>query len=93
MSEIEVNDVNEENDGYQIMVVNIKYGKVLSNKVKERPSMVTLDVPEAILKIRNRGDEQRFLDSVETFAYNTVMRKYGAEVNYCQVWLPLENED
>ena len=92
MSEIEVNDVNEANGGYQIMVVNIKYGKVLSNKVRERPSVVTLDVPEAILKSRNKGDEQRFLDAVETFAYNTVTRKYGAEVNYCRVCLPLEDE-
>ena len=91
MSETEVNDVNEENGGYQIMVVNIKYGKVLSNKTKERPSMVTLDVPLAILKTRNSGNEQRFLEAVETFAYNTVTRKYGAEVNYCQVCLPTEN--
>lgn len=89
MSEIET---NEENVGYQINVVNIKYGKQLTNSKNEKPDMVTLDVPEALLKIKNKGDEQKFLDYVETFAYNTVSRKYGAEVNSCQVWLPLENE-
>lgn len=91
MSEIEVNSeaTSETGDGYQITVVNIKYGNTLSKRIKERPDMVTLDLPEALLKVRGK-DEERFLDSVESFAYNTVTKKYGAEVTYCQVYLPME---
>jgi hypothetical protein len=76
----------EINVGYQIFVVNIKYGKELNNKHKERPDMVILDIPESIRKIKN---EVKFRDNVESFAYNTITRKYGAEVCNCQVWLPL----
>jgi hypothetical protein len=91
MSEIEVNSeaTSETGDGYQITVVNIKYGNTLSKRIKERPEMVTLDLPEALLKVKGK-DEERFLDSVESFAYNTVTKKYGAEVTYCQVYLPME---
>ena len=91
MSEIEINSetVPEAENGYQITVVNIKYGKTFSKRVKDRPEMVTLDVPDALLKMREK-DNEKFLDSVEAFAYNTVTRKYGSEVSYCQVYLPLE---
>lgn len=91
MSEIEVNsdDKPESGNGYQITVVNIKYGNALSKRIKDRPEMVVLDLPDALLKSRDKNEE-KFLDSVEAFAYNTVSRKYGAEVSYCQVYLPLE---
>lgn len=81
----------EMTDGYQIQVVNIKYGRELntSKKIKEKPEMVVLDVPEEILKNKNKG--QKFLDMIESFAYNTVTRKYGAEVHICQVYLPLDD--
>lgn len=83
----ETNDV-----GYQVTVTNIKYGRELySNHNKERPEMVTLDVPESLLKVKDR-DGDKFRDGVESFAYNTVTRKFGAEVSFCQVWLPLESE-
>lgn len=50
--------------------------------------MTVLDVPEGILKTMN--DKQKFIDSIETFAYNTTTKKYGAEVMSCQIYLPLE---
>ena len=78
-----------EDVGYQITVTNIKYGRELYGKFKERPEMVTLDVPESLLKVKGKDDE-KFRDGVESFAYNTVTRKFGAEVSFCQVWLPLE---
>ena len=84
------NENIENGSGYQITVVNIKYGNELSGKRKERPEMTTLDVPEALLKIKNKGDMEKFEDAVEAFAYNTVTRKYGAEVVRCQVYLPIE---
>ena len=75
-------------DGYQILVVNIKYGRKISNKIKERPEMTVLDVPESILKHKNKEDQ--FKDMIETFAYNTVTRKYGAEVCHCNIFLPFD---
>lgn len=72
---------------YQILVVNIKYGKELGNKNKSKPSMTVLDLPDNIIKIQK--NEDKFKDSVETFVYNTITKKYGAEVNNCQIWLPL----
>ena len=78
---------NHNIDGYQILVVNIKYGKELNSKVKNKLNMTVLDVPEGIMKsIKN---ESKFKDNIESFAYNTLTKKYGAEVSYCQVWLPL----
>lgn len=49
--------------------------------------MATLDVPEGILKTMN--DTKKFMENIESFAYNTLTKKYGAEVSYCQVYLPL----
>ena len=91
MSEIEDNmdAAGESKDGYQITVVNIKYGNEFSKRSKDRPEMVTLDVPEALLKMKDE-DGEKFLELVESFAYNTVTRKYGAEVTHCQIYLPIE---
>lgn len=74
-------------DGYQILVVNIKYGKEIGSKLKEKPDMAILDVPDNVLRHKNKED---FEDVVESFAYNTVTKKYGAEVYKCQVYLPLD---
>ena len=74
-------------DGYQILVVNIKYGKDVNRRVKDKPSMVVLDVPDSILKCKNQIE--KFKDNLESFAYNTITRKYGAEVYKCQIWMPI----
>lgn len=76
-------------NGYQIIVVNISYKKT-PGLAKERPTTVTLDIPEGILKCKS--NKEKFYDVVEQFAYNTITKKYGTEVNRCQVWLPLEEE-
>jgi hypothetical protein len=75
-------------ESYQVLVVNITYGNELSNKIKDRPEMTVLDIPESILK--NKKDETKFKDSIESFVYNTLTRKYGAEVCSCQIWLPFD---
>ena len=79
-----------ESDNNQIIVVNIKY-KEPHNKKWDHPTSITLELPEGILK--QKSNESEFFDMVEQFAYNTIYRKFGVEVNYCQVWLPLESED
>ena len=66
--------------------MNIKYGSEI-RRTKEKPEMATLDVPEGILKTMN--DTKKFMENIESFAYNTLTKKYGAEVSYCQVYLPL----
>lgn len=79
----------DDNHGYQILISNIKFGgKVLNSNIKDLPSDAVLDVPEGIL--RTQTDKKKFEDAVESFAYNTLSRKYGKEVSYCQVWLPLD---
>jgi hypothetical protein len=77
---------NEIKDGYQVLVVNIKYGKELNNKVKYKPETTVLDIPENILKTQK--DEYKFKNNIETFVYNTLSKKYNVEINSCQIWLP-----
>ena len=70
------------------MVVNIKCGKMHGSRGRDRDDIVVLDVPEGILRTKN--NKEQFYDNIETFAYNTVTRKFGTEVYSCQVFLPLE---
>lgn len=91
MTDFDANSSNE-TVGYQINVVNIKYGVSFLPRNRNRPDSATLDLPEAILKMKDKeGGWQKFVDTVESFAYNTLTRKYGAEVSFCQVFLPLED--
>ena len=79
----------DDNHGYQILISNIKFGgNILNSKIKDRPTDAVLDVPEGIL--RTKSDKQKFEDTIESFAYTTLSRKYGKEVSYCQDWLPIE---
>lgn len=77
----------EENNEYQVIVVNTKYGRILNEKIKDRPEMSILDIPEGIMKTKNKKNV--FEDNVESFVYNTLTKKYGAEVSHCQIYLPL----
>lgn len=75
------------NNGYQVSVVNIKYGKDLFKHTKDKPTMVVLDIPESLLKCKNQ--DEKFKDGIESFVYNTITKKYGAEVSKCQIWMPI----
>lgn len=77
----------EENNEYQVIVVNTKYGRILNEKINDRPEMSILDIPEGIMKTKNKKNV--FEDNVESFVYNTLTKKYGAEVSHCQIYLPL----
>lgn len=74
---------------YQIIVVNIKYGDSFRPFHGDRPESTTLDLPKDILASKN--DPENFYDLVESFAYNTITRSFGAYVSSCQVFLPLED--
>jgi hypothetical protein len=72
---------------YRVSVVNIKYGKELYNKVKNKPSMTVVAIPENILS--HQDDVGKFNDMIESFIYAKLTKKYEAEVYNCQIWLPL----
>lgn len=79
-------------DSYQILVCNIHWNVQTATRktvVNELPSQLALDVPENVLNQANKKSND-FNDVIEQFAYNLLTRKFGCEVCYCQVWLPLE---
>ena len=86
----------EENNGYQVLVCNIAWGsKAHSGAAKkilqsDLPSQISLDIPEAVLQQANKN-KANFNDIVEQFVYNLLYKKFGREVNCCQIWLPLED--
>ena len=87
--------MNEENR-YQILVTNIAWNTASftptkSNKNPEFDDQITLDVPISVLNEANKK-KNNFDDVIEQFVYNLLYRKYGCEVNRCQIWLPLEGE-
>lgn len=85
----------EENNGYQVLVCNIAWGSkahlgVAKNTNQlELPNQISLDIPETVLKQANKNKET-FNDIIEQFVYNLLYKKFGREVNFCQIWLPPE---
>jgi hypothetical protein len=87
--------MNEEATPFQILVTNIfwndnSFKPTKTNKNPEFEEQITLDVPEGVLK-EARKKNNVFNDIIEQFVYNLLYRKYGCEVNRCQIWLPLED--
>lgn len=79
-------------DSYQILVCNIHWDTLTAARktvISELPSQLALDVPENVLNQAKKKSND-FNDVIEQFAYNLLTRKFGCEVCYCQVWLPLE---
>lgn len=74
-----------------VVIVNIHYfkqdlkGKSTENR-NDLPSFFTLDLPERILEFKNK-DEEKYCDLIETFCYNTLSKKFQAEVASCQIWI------
>jgi len=73
---------------YQITVVNIKYGDEFRRYRGDRPDSMVLDLPKNILELE--GQKDKFYDSIESFACNTITRTFGAYVTFLQVYLPLD---
>lgn len=86
----------DEKTSYQVLVCNIAWGtKVHSAQAKkinqaDLPNQISLDIPETVLQQANKHKTD-FNDIVEQFVYNILYKKFGREVNFCQIWLPLEN--
>lgn len=61
----------------------------MSKKYGELPEQMTIDVPAAVLQQANKN-KSSFNDIIEQFTYNLMTKKFGCELRYCQIWLPLE---
>lgn len=87
---------SNKNSSYQILVCNIKYGAKVHNGAAKKahqsdlPEQISIDIPETVLQQANKN-KANFNDIVEQFVYNLLYRKFSREVNYCQIWLPLED--
>lgn len=87
-----MNDSQQEQltDFNGLTIVNIKWNKkhVVNSKSKNKnlPEVFTVDIPQNIANIK---DHQTYIDSIESFAYNFLTKKFGVEVSNCQVYLPL----
>lgn len=84
----------EVEDGYQVIVTNIKWNSNARSAMAKRqskddlPEYMSLDIPNGVLvEIKKKPSEENNI--IEQFVYNLLYRKFGREVNYCQIWLPL----
>ena len=80
---------------YQVLVCNIcwdskaysTYGKKISQT--DLPIQMSIDIPSSVMQQANKN-KSSFNDIIEQFVINLLYRKFGHEVNNCQIWLPLE---
>lgn len=73
-----------------VIVVNIKYARLSMDgnpsKRKNLPEFFVLDLPERITQLPDKSD-QKYLDLIETFVYNTLSKKFQTCVDFCQIWI------
>ena len=78
-----------------IIITNIKWwkGHETKNKVNyyDLPETYQISIPNNMLDLY-KNDYAAFKDSIETFIYSFLTRKFGIEVSFCQIWLPLEEK-
>lgn len=91
---IESTTSEQQNSRFQVFITGIKWDKRVQRQYHskysydELPSQFTLDLQENVLSRAPRGSKE--LDSiVESYCYDFLTKKFGYEVNFCQVWLPL----
>lgn len=76
-----------------IIIANIKWWKGHETKTKvnwnELPDSYQLSIPNNMISMY-QNEYDKFLDEIETFCYNFLTRKFGVEVSYCQIWLPID---
>lgn len=76
-----------------IIITNIKWwkGHETKNKVNyyDLPESYQISIPNNMLDLY-KSNYNAFKDDIETFVYNFLTRKFGIEVSFCQIWLPIE---
>lgn len=88
---------NDENSRFQVYITNMKWGRDTTGvgfkskyaSKRNLPESMTFDVPDSITA-KSVSDAQ-LNDDIETYTYNTLSRKYGKELEFAQLWLPLKN--
>lgn len=79
-----------------IIITNIKWwkGHETKNKVNyyDLPESYQISIPNNMLDLY-KSNYNAFRDDIETFVYNFLTRKFGIEVSFCQIWLPLEEDE
>lgn len=79
-----------------IIITNIKWwkGHETKNKVNyyDLPESYQISIPNNMLDLY-KSNYSAFKDDIETFVYNFLTRKFGIEVSFCQIWLPLEEDE
>ena len=83
------------NPSYQVLVCNIywnskaysTYGKKISQA--DLPIQMSIDIPSSVMLQANKN-KSNFNDIIEQFVINLLYKKFGHEVNNCQIWLPIE---
>lgn len=82
-----------END---IIITNIKWwkGHEIKNKVNyyDLPESYQISIPNNMLDLY-KNNYNVFKNEIEAFVYNFLTRKFGIEVSFCQVWLPIEEDE
>ena len=83
----------DETPGYNVVVVNMTWSKNSIRPMKKKdsiefPEALQLEIPENVLRQAQKKTNV-FEDIIETYVYNTLTKKYGYELQHCQIWLPL----
>lgn len=80
-------------EGYQLMIVNIKWDKETIGKYRSKkdfsdklPDQMSVILPESLARKENTPD---FNDTVETWVYNFLAKRFNHIAHYCQIWLPV----
>lgn len=81
---------NQTNIAY---VVNIKYVTEQETQKKPKGKKPTvsdtyyLTIPEKILKLKNKVNQTKYFDTIESYVYNTVTKLTKRKVAFCQIYL------
>lgn len=94
MQENIVIDETNKQDGYQILIVGIKWSKDTIGKFRSKkdfsdklPEQMTVVLPE---NIAIKENDLEFNNLVESWTYNFLAKRFNHIANYCQIWLPLK---
>ena len=80
---------------YQVLVCNIHWDSYACSAYAKKmnyedlPIQMSIDIPNAVLMQANKN-KANFNDIIEQFVVNLLYKKFGHEVNSCQIWLPLD---
>ena len=87
-------EITTEIQSNTLIITNLKWNKIQTYSFGFNKDIKHSDLPETtMIEIPNNfaainAPEEQFKDAIESFVYNLLSKKYGYEVNNCQIWLP-----